>query len=409
MSAAAEFWLPEYWNAFRMALQQSASAKPLLLRALDALPRERGSLSFRHDVEGDERLIVLLTHDLDNPGARTNLSWILSVLAETRALTWYGSESGTGPYDTDRYRGFSNAAAHAATSRSMLDDFLIDPLEYVAITSREPIFMWGIEDYDLYAQALQAYASDSASYWRIIERRPPVMLQNLLAKMDEQQVRVAGVWLTSYNFSAIHELLRAKNHSHAGVRAANRGPSDHGRIDRKLRHQTYDAEEAFKQDLLLGRLNGVRGWLRARKHRRRFATSTLQLRGQQMNVAMLKEYPIDRLLRRIRSAWWSFLHAVLPLPRTLSGQARRGGIALHPRTCGECGASFLSASTSMAVPLERQSKTVFDLGGYCGKCGKQYCPKHLVAVAARWEGGDWIAFAACGVDRTPVVDQGGTG
>ncbi|HKO54867.1 MAG TPA: hypothetical protein VJ276_03250 [Thermoanaerobaculia bacterium] len=399
-----DFWRPEYLNAFRIMMQRQRTSKPALLGALRCIPPMRARVDHWNDIEGDDRLIVLFTHNYDNPGARANEAWLMAILAETRALTWFGSEAASGPFDFTPYRAFPDRSINAAIARHFLSEFMIGPLEYAALVVREPIFVWGIEDKDLYLAALEAHKTNSPSYWSIIERRPPVLLRNLLDKMQEMDVRVAGCWLTQYNFDRLHSLLREQGIPHVGIRALDQGASDYGRTDKQIRGEKWDEEEGFVQDLMLGKLEGFSGWLRSLRRPRTAGPWSMNVRGQPSQVMILKEYGVERALRAARARVRRFLRWFKPSATMLSGMAEDLGIPLVDRTCDECSARFKAPQRPLAFPLALEPRTTLDLGGYCGKCRRMLCSKHVAPVAIQpSEAHGWLCFAGCPVCSTPLV------
>src|SRR5262249_21259360 len=75
----------------------------------------------------------------------------------------------------------------------------------------------------------------SSEYWKHINRRVPILLENLFVLMKEKNTAVVGVTLSPYNFSRFHELLKDKKVSHAGIRASLVNAEPERRPDKPFR------------------------------------------------------------------------------------------------------------------------------------------------------------------------------
>jgi hypothetical protein len=243
------FWEPQWAYAWKLYLEDGVDTH-MLCDILRALPAERG------EVSGDGKLtdpfVVLFTHDLDNEGARANETWILAILAERKLITFFGSEGASGPFAIDPYRQYSDKAVTMGIAEMFLKDFNVSPLEAVAVTSKDPIFLWGIEDMATYEQALQEYKTNHTNYWRTIERRAPMMFENLMAKMKEMSVSVGGVWVSDYNFGVGQRWLSERGIGHLGIRSSRAAKTQFGRNDKAIRGEPYDEKEAKLWELFGG-------------------------------------------------------------------------------------------------------------------------------------------------------------
>lgn len=51
--------------------------------------------------------------------------------------------------------------------------------------------------------------------------------------------------------------------------------------------------------------------------------------------------------------------------------------SLAPRPCDACGATYLSSEAQVCLLSARAPTMQLDIGGYCPRCGKQLCQRHL--------------------------------
>jgi hypothetical protein len=398
------FWDPDYLNAFRLVMQRKVDRKTAIVEALRSLPTSRARVEACRDFEGNDRLIVLFTRDLNNDGARLNEAWLLIVLAEARAITWFGTEAAAGGFNLKPYRSLAKPTTIRATAESLLRNWMLDPIEYAGIASSEPIFLWGIEDRDLYVAGLSAYRGEGGSYFDIIARRLPIMVNNLLDKMNEMNVKVAGVCFTEYNYDGAQRILERMRIPYVAVRALNEGPTSYGRMEKSLLGKKWDDEEAFLDDLFRGRYEGFLGWFRSRRKRR---SATLPAAaGRQDQVTISKTYWIDRCLERIRLHVSRVLKEFRPYPRSLSRVAEQLGVPIVPAVCDECAARFNAPRTSVAYPMIVEDMEL-DLGGYCRWCGRTFCPRHIQRIALKLQQ-EFYCLVGCPTCGLPLCAREGS-
>jgi|CXWL01.1.fsa_nt_gi hypothetical protein len=234
----------EYTNAWRLCFEQDRNKVLLLKNVLRHLPNNLGDIEFFEDLV-DERFIVLFTHDRENEGALQNEGIVLSILAETRGITFLGAEGARGDFNFHPYRSFPDRGITREIIEFFLRDFKIQPHEYAAIICTDPIFVWGIEDENLYLSAVEKYKTHALDYQDVIKRRAPVLFENLLSKMNEMSISIGGVCVTDYNFSVGHEWLLGKGIAHAGIRSCSSGTTRLGFLDSRLKNEPYDEQEAM--------------------------------------------------------------------------------------------------------------------------------------------------------------------
>src|SRR5690349_7596292 len=97
-------------NAWRLAFEVEEHRLPLLKKILGFLPPDWGQVQFLENLPG-KRFIVLFTCDEENDGARRNQTRTLYVLATTGAITFFGTEGGTGDIDLARFRSYEDQEA----------------------------------------------------------------------------------------------------------------------------------------------------------------------------------------------------------------------------------------------------------------------------------------------------------
>jgi len=234
---------------WRMCFETDEEKIYLLEKALPLLPEELGEIKFSENFSSD-KYIVLFTHDIENLGAIRNEANILSCLSECQSLTFYGIEGSTGAFIDKRYRGLSDKDALIETSEFLLNKFIISPIEYTMLTCRAPLMCWGIEDESVYMDVVKKYRANSGDYWTAVQLRSPILFKNLLTKMEELKINIAGICLTDYNFNFGHKWLIDNKLTHIGISANSSGKSKVGLLDKKLRGEPYDEQEANFWELL---------------------------------------------------------------------------------------------------------------------------------------------------------------
>jgi len=240
------FWKnPEYANAWRMCFAEERNRRALLQKLVKCLPNEWGHLDFYEDT-ASEQLILLFTHDFDNDSARKNEFRILSTLINTGAVSFFGTEGTTGRIDLDRYRAFPNQQATQIVSEYLFRTRRISPLVAAMFVSPMSAEAWGVEDPELYDEARSGLLGQKGGYWDTIARRVPVLLENFLLKMREENLRVAGAAYSEHNYWEIHELLQKKGVAHLGVSSVSEGETEFGRAVEDIRKAVERADPLEK-------------------------------------------------------------------------------------------------------------------------------------------------------------------
>ena len=388
------FWDWHYANAFRLFFERPEVNRPAAIRkALQSLPAALGNIEYSADF-GDERLVVLFTRNLDNDGAILNETTILSILANTKAIVFFGTEGACGAFDFTPYRSLTDPPITQEIAKMFLAEGKIAPVEYLGVTSRQDLVVWGIEDKELYLASIEAMRSGSGKYHALISKRPPLILDNLLEKMEEMAISIAGAWVTPYNFSAIRRLLEQRGISHLGVWAKDCGSTDWGRENRKLRGE-WDEREQVEQEIFSG--GGILSWLKS-------ITKPRTIHYKMGNGNKARDFSIRRvywydkfiergrkigqrlghLFRRARMAARRMKMALSPTPQDFAGLARHLGIQVQEERCDLCGTAFLMPERPIAVPMELQ-RVLSGSGGRCTSCAQKICEQHVLLLSIRRE------------------------
>jgi len=233
------YWQQEYANEWQRHFESTQNKKLLLQQVLHHLPHDLGRLEFLEDMPG-ERFIVLITYDENSEDGRENAAQIFFTLAETRSIIFFGQEAAWREVELEWLRVFPDKEILKRVAKDKFDSFDFAPLEYAALICEKAITLWGIEDEKLYKDAVKAHNDASPQYSDIIRRRVPVMFENLLLKMSELGVTIAGASVTDYTFSAGREWLREKHIGHAGIRASSSGRSMRWDVDAAIRGEVVD-------------------------------------------------------------------------------------------------------------------------------------------------------------------------
>jgi hypothetical protein len=181
-------------------------------------------VEFLDDTPGD-RFILVFTYDLTNVRSWENQAWILSVLAETRAVTALAVEGAFGPFDFARFRAFPDSMITREVAVDFLRNSKLAPPSFVGMTASEPIEAFGIDDRELYEIAEKYVLAKNSAYFDAIQRRAPRMLDNTLSGMTQRNLSVVAACLTDYNYDEFRRLLRERKIAHAGIRPRVGGPS----------------------------------------------------------------------------------------------------------------------------------------------------------------------------------------
>jgi hypothetical protein len=368
------FWEWDYTKAFRFYFERRHTRrKESLMNALRVLPPALGEVQYEREFPG-ERLVVVFTHNRDNDGAELNQTVILSMLAEARALTFFGMSGAASTIKADfsRYHSYKYPNLLRETVFAMLRQHYLHPLEYIAINTRPSIDMWGVEDIELYDRAITALKKNARDYSDLIVKRSPVLIQNLVTTMEKMAIPVAGLWLMPYDFDTAHSFLNDLEIANIGVCARDEGPTDWGRESRKIRERGKGPLFG-KRRIVLKYDHG--GEIRYIESRIRVWYDLLLDPFWRLVGAIVN---FGRSVARIRD-WFA------PSPRSFGEVAVRIQIATRKEKCQLCGALFRIPERSIASP-KKYGELVVDLGGYCDSCGQMICEKHAQVLVMKREG-----------------------
>ena len=224
---APSFWTrPEAINAWRLCFEDDAHRIRLLTRVLRHLPEERGRLEYLEEMPGDQ-FVLILTFDLTNNESWQNQAWILSVLAETRAVTALAVEASFSEFDFTSLRDIQDRDPRVMrdVAVSFLRHSKLGPPSFVGVTSSVPIEAFGIDDRVSYDIAYKNIRARNAAYFDAIRRRAPIMLQNMLTEMAKRKLSVVAACLTDYNYDEFRRMLSERKIAHACIRPRVGGPS----------------------------------------------------------------------------------------------------------------------------------------------------------------------------------------
>lgn len=245
--------LSRYWNdidATNEWLNRFRSEKNkvrLLEQVLAHVPNELGGLEYMETAHGGP-FIILVTYDEESDGARENAAKIFSVFANTGAISFFATEAAWGLLQLDWIKVFPDKDILREVALSYFKSFTFAPVEFAAVTSPEPVVVWGIEDEALYKNAVDKHNSGAANYSKVLEQRVPVLFKNLLTQMQKQRHSVACASVTNYNFWEGHTLLGKRRIAHAGITATSSGKSIRYRLEPSLKGQIIDkSKEQLKE------------------------------------------------------------------------------------------------------------------------------------------------------------------
>jgi hypothetical protein len=236
---------PEYRHAWQLCFEKEANRRPLLVQVLRHLPSQLGTLEFLDDLPG-ERFVLLVTYDEEDEGALQNALAVFHTLAVTRAVTFFGAEGAYQRVGLEWARAFPDDEIRRDTTEDLFAKHRVTPLEAAAMLIGDPVenrvVLWGIEDQALYQLALQKYRDRAPDLQAVLDRRVPVLFDNLLAELNKRGVAVAGASITRANYWEGRELLRQRGVAHAGISATQSGQADRGALDRRLRGEEKEDE-----------------------------------------------------------------------------------------------------------------------------------------------------------------------
>ncbi|MBD3379420.1 MAG: hypothetical protein GF408_03045, partial [Candidatus Omnitrophica bacterium] len=104
-----------------------------------------------------EKVVIHLQDAHCNPYAQAKIDEILDHLRSKYGLSRINLEGGSGKYDLNIFLSIEDDGARKRTAKYFLEAGLVNGAEYNAIKDPAEIFLWGIEDKDLYARNLKVY------------------------------------------------------------------------------------------------------------------------------------------------------------------------------------------------------------------------------------------------------------
>jgi hypothetical protein len=309
----AGYWTQsEYTHMWQLCFEHEADKKPFLIRLLRHLPSSMGNVQFIEDF-GSEQFVVLFTHDVENDGARENQVKLFTNLIETKGIEFFAVEGAVGDIDLAPFRGLYQDV-NEVVAKYFYESWMISPIEAVAMSTHHCITLWGMDDKELYLNALNEYRSDGHRFWDIMAHRTGMIYENLAAKLAKMPVTVAGVCVNAYNFFEGLAWLHEKKISHAGIWATSFGHSHEGYHDKALRGKPITKTEAFLTELYGDeqdkRKKTILSIIRPRKN-----SATIHIHGSSYTITimtshwinLLRLYPLWRKVRRNISRVYSIL------------------------------------------------------------------------------------------------------
>jgi len=297
-------WEARNWHLWKLAFEHETSRIPLLVEMIRQVPNSLGEIEFwwpsEEKARSARKFVLLMTHDFENEAARQNELETLIALFETRALSVVGVEGSAGELKgVAKWRSYPDPESLMSVAMHLFRMYQLSPIEMAALCCKNEVLLWGIETPAVYLGALNEYRQGLPDRAQTLDARVMEMSKNLLRKMEELECQAAGASVFGSNFWEVHRLLEERGIAHAGV-AARLGPiSRTGLLEKRLRNEPYDEEEARLWEMFGG---WKRPWYRrfwdAVRGRRLVVTGELEVPGEARRIF---EVTRDRGIR-IRSA-----------------------------------------------------------------------------------------------------------
>lgn len=233
---------PEYRHAWQLCFEKEPNRRPLLLRVLAHLPNRLGECEFIENRPSRE-FVLLVTYDEEDEGARLNAMYIFFTLVATRAVNFIGAEGAWGRVAVEWLRVFPDRQILLNQTASLLSQFKISPHEAAAILvehETNPVVVWGIEDEKLYKAVLEKYQTRSPDLQKMLDKRVPVLVRNLLSEQKKRGFDISVASLTMANYWGARKLLEEQGVAHAGIFSKPSGKAERGLLDKMLHGEVKD-------------------------------------------------------------------------------------------------------------------------------------------------------------------------
>lgn len=114
-------------------------------------------------VEGRGQVVYLLQDAHTNVEAQFNAVRVIDAVAEQRPVKTIFLEGGTGDSSLNFLKPLSDPSRRLAAAERFVRKGLLQAAEYVNLVSNNDLELWGVEDPELYARALEAYRAVAVS------------------------------------------------------------------------------------------------------------------------------------------------------------------------------------------------------------------------------------------------------
>lgn len=215
--------------------------KEFLLNLLSETP-DTGSMIDHHETHSVE-FIVLFDNDPANYSQQVSMTKIAESIVETGCIEILGTEAGSGDIDTSWLKRIDDPRVRNQIVDNLFKSLKLAPAEYIHIRASVSFILFGAEDMDLYKKAHEAFmgytqyrvqntdsqngilrintANDTPEvrafheFEKLLEMRANKIVENLLNRMKQDDLVIAGLICTTPLVDSIVPVLQKRSLSYA--------------------------------------------------------------------------------------------------------------------------------------------------------------------------------------------------
>jgi len=214
----------------------------VLIPALRGFPAGYGTVREIREGSDESRFFMILEDNAASARTGIGISRALTPILRTKTLKLVGLDGAFGPYDCIWFRAFPDSEVRKEVAEIFVKRLQLRGVELCRIVGDEFYEICGVEDRELYLEALRLWRSGGLDeYVALEEKRAAACVENLLERMAQNQVQIAALTVCGNLPAMVAEEFERRGHSYAIIRpegfeegtAVSRTlPREPGRIDK---------------------------------------------------------------------------------------------------------------------------------------------------------------------------------
>ncbi len=169
----------------------------------------------------DSRFVLLFEDNPANGDIGIRIHSALSTILSTRITSLVGIDGAFGPVDTRWFRAFPGEDIRKETGEYFVKNLGLRGAEFCHIVFDEPFELWGVDDRELYVEALHVWRSNRVDeFIQLQKKRAYAILGNFIRRMCETESHVGALTICGNLAGFVATEAGAKGYSYAIIRPA---------------------------------------------------------------------------------------------------------------------------------------------------------------------------------------------